>query len=61
MEEIFKAWGIDYNPNDNRNELASERIKVCNSCPNKKEVSWVAEGVTCYWETKYIRATLWSI
>jgi hypothetical protein len=41
MEEIFKSWGIDYNPNDSRNELASKRIEVCNSCPNKKEMDGV--------------------
>ena len=41
MEEIFKSWGIDYNPNDERNELASKRIEVCNSCPNKKEMEGV--------------------
>lgn len=41
MEEIFKAWGIQYDPNDERNELASKRIEVCNSCPNKKEVDGV--------------------
>ena len=41
MEEIFKFWGIDYNPNDTRNELASKRIEVCNSCPNKKEIDGV--------------------
>ncbi len=41
MEEIFKSWGIDYNPNDTRNELASKRIEVCNSCPNKKEIDGV--------------------
>ena len=41
MEELFKAWGIEYNPNDKRNELASKRIEVCNTCPNKKEVDGV--------------------
>jgi hypothetical protein len=41
MEELFKAWGIEYNPNDEKNELASKRIEVCNSCPNKKEVDGV--------------------
>jgi hypothetical protein len=41
MEEVFKSWGILYNPNDNRNELASKRIEVCNSCPNKKEIDGV--------------------
>ena len=41
MEEIFKAWGIQYDPNDEKNELASKRIEVCNTCPNKKEVDGI--------------------
>ena len=35
VEEIFKAWGIMFNPNDIQNELAYERIEICNSCENK--------------------------
>ena len=49
MEEIFKSWGIDYNPNDTRNELASKRIEVCNSCPNKKEVDGVKKCMFTMW------------
>jgi len=41
MEEIFKSWGIGYDPNDSRNELASKRIEICNTCPNKKEMEGV--------------------
>jgi hypothetical protein len=41
MEEIFKAWGIEYDPNNPKNELASKRIEVCNTCPNKKEMDGV--------------------
>jgi hypothetical protein len=41
MEELFRAWGIDYDPTNERNELASKRIEVCNSCPNKKEIDGV--------------------
>jgi|688.fasta_scaffold257243_2 hypothetical protein len=41
MEELFKAWGIEYDPNNTKNELASKRIEVCNSCPNKKEMDGV--------------------
>lgn len=36
FEEIFKAWGIMFNPSNPQNELAYERIQVCNGCPNKK-------------------------
>ncbi len=41
MEELFKAWGIEYDPNNTKNELASKRIEVCNTCPNKKEIDGV--------------------
>lgn len=41
MEEIFKAWGIEYDPTNTKNELASKRIEVCNTCPNKKEMDGV--------------------
>jgi hypothetical protein len=41
MEELFKAWGIEYDPNNTKNELASKRIEVCNTCPNKKEMDGV--------------------
>jgi len=41
MEEIFKSWGINYNPSNERNELASKRIEICNTCPNKKEMDGV--------------------
>jgi hypothetical protein len=41
MEEIFKAWGIQYDPNNPKNELASKRIEVCNTCPNKKEMDGI--------------------
>jgi len=30
MEELFKSWGIQYDPNNSINELASKRIEVCN-------------------------------
>ena len=41
MEELFKAWGIEYDPNNTKNQLASKRIEVCNTCPNKKEMDGV--------------------
>lgn len=41
MEELFKAWGIEYDPTNTKNELASKRIEVCNTCPNKKEMDGV--------------------
>lgn len=35
LVEIFSAWGISFNPNNEQNELAYERIKICDSCENK--------------------------
>jgi len=35
LQEIFTAWGITFNPNEIQNELAYERIAICNGCENK--------------------------
>ena len=35
VEEIFKAWGIMFNPNEQQNGLAAERISICNECEHK--------------------------
>jgi prolyl 4-hydroxylase len=35
IEEIFKAWNIALDPNEKQAELASKRIKTCNSCEYK--------------------------
>ena len=35
VEEIFKSWGITFNPNEEQSELASKRIEICNSCEHK--------------------------
>lgn len=35
VEEIFKAWNIAFNPDDEQAELASKRIDICNSCEHK--------------------------
>jgi hypothetical protein len=37
IKEIFKAWNISFNPNDEQAELASKRIEICNSCEFKKK------------------------
>lgn len=34
--EIFKAWGIAFNPDDKQAELAAQRMEVCDSCNFKK-------------------------
>jgi hypothetical protein len=36
IEEIFKAWGIMFNPNDSQTELAGIRMKICDVCEYKK-------------------------
>lgn len=36
VSEIFSAWGIMFNPNDEQAELATERIQICNACEHKK-------------------------
>jgi hypothetical protein len=35
VEEIFKAWNIAFNPDNEQSELASKRIEICNSCEFK--------------------------
>ena len=37
IQEIFTAWNISFNPNDEQAELASKRIEICNSCEHKKQ------------------------
>lgn len=36
IEEIFKAWGIMFNPNDSQSELAAKRMEICDGCEHKK-------------------------
>ena len=36
IEEIFKAWGIMFNPNDAQSELAAARMEICDGCDSKK-------------------------
>jgi hypothetical protein len=36
IEEIFKAWGIMFNPNDVQSELAAARMEICDVCDSKK-------------------------
>jgi hypothetical protein len=35
LQEIFKAWNIAFDPNNEQSELASKRIEICNSCEFK--------------------------
>jgi hypothetical protein len=38
IEEIFKSWGIAFNPNDKQAQLAAKRIEICNECEFKSDV-----------------------
>jgi rubredoxin len=35
IQEIFTAWAISFDPNQEQSELASERIAICNECEFK--------------------------
>lgn len=35
LQEIFKAWNIAFDPNNEQSELAAKRIEICNSCDKK--------------------------
>jgi hypothetical protein len=41
MEELFKSWGIPFHRPDDKTELASKRIEICNGCEHKKEMDGV--------------------
>lgn len=45
VNEIFSAWGIMFNPNDEQAELATERIQVCNSCEHKRTEPYIHCGL----------------
>ena len=34
--EIFKAWGIAFNPDDRQVDLEAKRMEVCDGCENKR-------------------------
>lgn len=36
--EIFDAWLISFKPNDKQKKLAEERLEICKSCINRKEL-----------------------
>jgi hypothetical protein len=38
VEEIFKAWGIMFNPNDTQAELAGKRMEICDNCESKRTI-----------------------
>lgn len=38
IEEIFKAWGIMFNPSDSESELAAMRMEICDGCESKKTI-----------------------
>lgn len=36
IEEIFKAWGIMFNPTDAQSGLAAARMEICDACDSKR-------------------------
>jgi hypothetical protein len=36
IQEIFKAWGIMFNPDDIQSELAAARMEICDTCESKR-------------------------
>ena len=44
IEEIFKAWGIMFNPNDSQSELAAKRMEICDGCSSKKTIPLIHCG-----------------
>jgi len=38
VEEIFKAWGIMFNPTDAQSDLAAARMEICDKCDSKKTI-----------------------
>ena len=36
IEEIFRAWGIAFNPSDEQAQIGSDRIEICNTCEHKR-------------------------
>jgi glycosyltransferase involved in cell wall biosynthesis len=47
LQEIFTAWGISFNPNQDQSKLAAKRIEVCNSCEHKDETLGVNRCKVC--------------
>ena len=39
LVEIAKAWIAAANPTPEQQQIADIRISICDSCPNKKEIS----------------------
>jgi hypothetical protein len=36
--EIFKSWGIAFNPNDTQSKLAAKRLEICEACEFRTDV-----------------------
>ena len=44
IEEIFKAWGIMFNPSDAQSDLAAARMEICDDCDSKRTVPLIHCG-----------------
>ena len=36
--EIFRSWGIAFNPNDKQSQLAAKRLEICEKCVFRADV-----------------------
>lgn len=43
--EIFKAWKISFNPNNEQTKLALSRLEICADCEFKVDKPWVHCGI----------------
>lgn len=47
LQEIFKAWGIAFDPNREQSEQAAKRIEICNSCEHKASTMGIHRCSVC--------------
>ncbi len=52
IEEIFKAWGIMFNPSDAQAELAGKRMQICDSCDSKRTNPIIHCGDICSYKSQ---------
>lgn len=38
ITEIFKSWGIAFNPNDTQSKLAVVRLSICEKCEFRSDI-----------------------
>ena len=49
--EIAQAWISSYNPTEEQQQIANDRINICNSCESKKHIAvintWICGECGC--------------